>query len=91
VVCDHVGWVWYERTAFVPRGWVGERVFVRVDAATREGTGFVMELKRRHVGGYLPFEADITDLVTPGGAFRLTIGVNNELTNKIIPPGVVQP
>ena len=44
----------------------------------------------RHVGGYLPFEADVTDLVEAGQEFRLTIGVNNELTMETIPPGVIE-
>lgn len=85
---DHIGWVWYQRTARVPRGWSGERVFVRVDAATHEGSVYVNEhLVAHHIGGYTPFEADITELVTPGEEFRLTIGVNNILTNTTIPPG----
>ena len=40
-----------------------------------------------HVGGYTPFEADLTGIVEPGTAFRLTIGVDNRLTNITIPPG----
>lgn len=88
---DHVGWVWYQRTVRVPRGWAGERVIVRVDAATHEGVVYVDDVKvAEHVGGYLPFEADITDRVTAGEEFRLTIGVNNELTMETIPPGVIE-
>ena len=75
----------------VPRGWAGERVIVRVDAATHEGVVYVNDVKvAEHVGGYLPFEADITEHVTPGEEFRLTIGVNNELTMETIPPGVIE-
>lgn len=88
---DHVGWVYYQRTVRVPRGWAGERVFVRVDAATHEGRVFVDGREvARHAGGYTPFEADITELVTPGAEFRLTIAVNNVLTNETIPPGTVE-
>ncbi|GAA1763638.1 beta-glucuronidase [Agromyces humatus] len=87
---DHVGWVWYQRTVRVPRGWAGERVFVRLDAATHEGVVYVNDTKvAEHVGGYTPFEADITDVVTAGQEFRLTVGVNNELTNTTIPPGSI--
>ncbi|MGV2900562.1 beta-glucuronidase [Microbacterium sp. AGC62] len=87
---DHVGWVWYQRTVRVPRGWKGQRVVIRVDAATHEGAVYVNENPvARHIGGYTPFEADITQLVAPGEEFRLTIGVNNELTNVTIPPGAV--
>lgn len=89
-VRDHVGWVWYQRQVRVPRGWAGERVFVRLDAATHEGRVYVDDqLVAEHVGGYTPFEADITDLVSAGAEFRLTIGVSNVLTNTTIPPGLV--
>jgi len=88
---EHAGWVWYQRNARVPRGWAGQRVVVRVEAATHEGVVFVDDTKvARHVGGYTPFEADITDLVSPGAEFRLTVGVNSELTFETIPPGQVK-
>jgi beta-glucuronidase len=87
---DHVGWAWYQRTVRVPRGWAGERIFIRLDAATHEGVVYVDDAKvAEHVGGYTPFEADITDVVTPGAEFRLTVGVNNELTSITIPPGSI--
>ncbi|MFH8250150.1 beta-glucuronidase [Microbacterium sp. B2969] len=87
---DHVGWVWYQRRVRVPRGWAGERVLVRVDAATHAGRVYIDDtLVVEHVGGYTPFEADVTDLVRPGEEFRLTIGVDNRLSNETIPPGAV--
>src|SRR3954451_15651281 len=67
---DHVGWVWYQRTVHVPRGWDGERIFVRLDAATHHGRVYVGDtLVAEHSGGYTPFEADITDLVQAGEEF----------------------
>ena len=88
---DHVGWVWYQRQVRIPRGWAGERVFVRVDAATHEGRVYVNdELVAEHVGGYTPFEADITEIVRAGDEIRRTIGVSNELTNETIPPGSIK-
>jgi len=87
---DHVGWVWYQRHVRVPRGWAGERVMLRVDAATHEGVVYVDDIRvAQHVGGYTPFEADITDLARAGEEVRVTIGVNNELTNETIPPGTI--
>jgi beta-glucuronidase len=87
---DHVGWVWYQRTVRVPRGWADERVVLRVDAATHEGVVYVGDTKvAQHVGGYTPFEADVTDLARAGEEVRITIGVNNELTNETIPPGFI--
>ena len=87
---EHVGWVWYERTVFIPRGWSGEDIFVRADSATHEGAIFVNGQEvGRHVGGYMPFEAEISSLVKAGEEVRVTIGVNNVLTNETIPPGEV--
>ena len=87
---EHVGWVWYQREVRVPRGWNGDRIHVRVDAATHEGVVFINDIEvARHVGGYMPFSADITDLVKAGETFRLSIAVNNVLTNETIPPGEV--
>ncbi|WP_156761476.1 beta-glucuronidase [Microbacterium karelineae] len=87
----HVGWVWYQREVRIPAGWDGQRILVRIDSATHEGRVYVDDaLVAEHVGGYMPFEADITDLVSPGRNVRLTIGVNNLLTNETIPPGRVE-
>jgi beta-glucuronidase len=87
---EHVGWVWYQRKVRVPRGWNGEQIFVRVDAATHEGVVFVNGAKvAEHVGGYMPFQADITSLVTAGQEALLTIAVSNVLTNETVPPGRV--
>lgn len=87
---DHVGWVWYEREVRVPRGWAGERIHVRLDSATHAGKVFVDGTPvAEHAGGYMPFGADITDHVTAGQAFRLTVAVSNELTQATIPPGSI--
>jgi beta-glucuronidase len=87
---EHSGWVWYERKVRVPRGWSNERIFVRADSATHEGVIFVNGQEVvRHLGGYMPFEAEISNLVTAGEEFKLTIAVSNILTNETIPPGRV--
>lgn len=87
---EHVGWVWYQRTVRVPRGWASDRVMVRIDAATHAGVVFVNGKQvAEHVGGYMPFEADVTELITAGQEFTLTIAVSNVLTNETIPPGRV--
>jgi beta-glucuronidase len=88
---DHVGDVWYQRQVFVPRGWAGDRVVLRFDAATHRATVWVgVAQVSEHEGGYTPFEVDITDYVSPGEEFRLTVVVNNELTWHSIPPGTVE-
>ena len=61
---DHVGDVWYQRTVFVPRGWEGQRVVLRFDAATHRAAVWVDDtLVAEHEGGYTPFEVDVTAVV----------------------------
>ncbi|GAA2196310.1 beta-glucuronidase [Sinomonas flava] len=89
-VRNHVGWVWYEREVRVPRGWAGERIWLRFESATHGAKAFVDgTLVAEHQGGYTPFEAEITEHVTAGTTFRLTVAVDNELTQATIPPGKV--
>jgi beta-glucuronidase len=90
-VHDHVGEAWYSTTTRVPRGWAGQRVVLRFGAATHRATVWVGDTEVvSHEGGYLPFEADITDLVTPGVAVRITAVVDNRLTWQSVPPGVME-
>lgn len=85
---NHVGKVWYQRQVRIPRGWDDQRILLRLDSATHEGHVYLGDkLITKHVGGYLPFEADLTGLVTPGEEVRITIAVDNILTNETIPPG----
>lgn len=90
-VRDHVGWVYYQREVRVPRGWSGDRILLRFDAATHAARVYVDDrLVGEHVGGYTPFDVDITDLVAAGGSFRLTVAVSGDLTNETIPPGKIE-
>ena len=87
---NHVGYWFYQRTVRVPRG-SGRRArdpALRVRHPPRRRVG-----RRRRgrppQGGYLPFEFDVTDHVTAGDTFRLTVAVDNRLDNTCIPPGSV--
>src|SRR5690606_15318175 len=87
---DHVGWVFYQREVRVPRGWEGERILVRFDAATHAAKVYANDaLVGEHIGGYTPFDVDVTDHVAAGEVFRLTVAVDNRLTFDTIPPGIV--
>ncbi|MBE1878291.1 beta-glucuronidase [Myceligenerans pegani] len=87
---DHVGRVFYQREVRVPRGWGNQRVLIRFDAATHAANVYVNDLRvGEHVGGYTPFDVDVTDHVTAGETFRLTVAVDNRLTRETIPPGTV--
>lgn len=87
---NHVGLWWYQRMVRVPRGWADQEVVLRFGSATHHARVWVNETEvGSFKGGYLPFEFEISELVTPGEEFRLTVAVDNRLDNSCIPPGGV--
>src|SRR3954447_6680776 len=90
-VRDHVGDAWYQTTVRVPRGWGGQRVVLRFDAATHRAVVWVGDVEvASHEGGYTPFEADITAHARPGEEVRVTVVVDNRLSWHSLPPGIVE-
>ena len=90
-VRDYFGDVWYQRTAWMPRGWQGQRIVLHFEAATHRATVWVNETEVvSHEGGYTPFEADITAYASPGEEIRITAVVDNTLNWQSIPPGVIE-
>jgi beta-glucuronidase len=88
---DYFGDVWYQTSVRVPRGWGGQRIVLHFESATHRATVWVNDVQVvSHEGGYTPFEADVTDYVTPGEPARVTVVVNNTLTFQSIPPGVIE-
>lgn len=88
---EHIGGVWYQRIVRIPRGYAGQRILLHFESATHQATVYVGDVEvARHTGGYLPFEADITDHVTPGEEARITVLVDNRLSFQTIPPGVIE-
>ncbi len=90
-VRDYFGDVWYQTTVWVPRGWQGRRIVLHFESATHRATVWVNDAEVvSHEGGYTPFEAEITEHVTPGEQVRITAVVNNTLSFQSIPPGVIE-
>ncbi|PNJ04932.1 GUSB isoform 5 [Pongo abelii] len=62
-----VGWVWYEREVILPERWTQDlhtRVVLRIGSAHSYAIVWVNGVDTlEHEGGYLPFEADISNLV----------------------------
>lgn len=87
---DHVGTVWYEKKFFVPKSWLGERVWIRFGSVHYEAYVWVNgNFVTRHAFGHLPFEADISNNVTYGGENRLTVLCDNVLLQTTIPQGKI--
>ena len=61
---EHVGYVWYEKSFVIPDSWNGKRIVLRFGSATHHATVWVDGTEVvKHKGGFLPFEADITEMV----------------------------
>jgi len=59
--------LWYLRTFSVPENWRGKRILLHFGAVDWEAMAWVNGREAgRHVGGYLPFWFDITDLLVNG-------------------------
>jgi beta-glucuronidase len=79
---------WYVRRAFVPRGWQGQRVFIRVGSACYYGTVYVNGRRvGAHEGGHLPFAFEITELVRWDQENVIAISVENTLKPTRVPAG----
>ena len=62
-VRDFVGWAWYDRTFFVPHRWNASdtKVFLRFGSVHYVARAWLNGIKvAEHVGGHLPFEANVT-------------------------------
>ena len=69
----------YRRRFNVPANWAGMRVKLRCDAVYSDATVWLNgQLAGRHMGGFTPFELDITDLLRPGQENLLAVAVKKE-------------
>ncbi|MCD6289419.1 MAG: beta-glucuronidase [Anaerolineae bacterium] len=87
---DYMGLAWYVKETYVPRGWRGQRVFLRVGSANYAARVWVNgALIGEHEGGHLPFAFEITEHVRWDGPNVIAIAVENELRPDRVPPGNV--
>lgn len=76
---DYLGTAWYQRDLTLDSSWSGRRIVIRFGAVDWMCTLYVNGVKAgSNVGGYTPFEFDITDYVNFEGSNRLTLMVNDE-------------
>ena len=70
----HKGKGWYRREFIVPSDWQGKHIRLKFDAVYHDATVTLngKELGT-HVGGYTPFEFDVTDVVKLGAANTVTV------------------
>lgn len=84
----HYGWVVYQRAFALPRRLTdGQRVALRFDAATHAAEVHLNgERLGGHVGGFLPFEFDVTDRLREGDNL-LAVAVDNRVGQSTLPVG----
>ena len=85
---DHYGWAFYQKTVTLPALCAGQRVVLRFGAVTHKAKVWLDgRLIAGHTGGFLPFEADVTGLLAPGAAARLTVACDNRVDHSTLPVG----
>ena len=85
---EYCGDFWYETDFFVPGEWSGNDVVIRFGSATHRARVFVNGVEvASHEGGFLPFNAEVTDIVRYNQFNKLAVLVNNELNEYMLPAG----
>ena len=87
---DYLDMAWYAREFYVPQGWQGQRIFLRVGSANYAAQVWLNgEVVGTHEGGHLPFAFDVTEHVTWGQPNTVAIQVEGKLTPTRVPAGNV--
>ena len=85
---EYTGDFWYETDFFVPGEWNGDEVDIRFGSATHHARIFVNGVEvAQHEGGYLPFNARVTEIVRYNQYNKLAVLLNNELNEAMLPAG----
>jgi beta-glucuronidase len=85
---DHLGPAWYSNEVWVPSGWQGQRVFLRVASANYAARVWVNGTPvTEHLGGHLPFVAEVTEALVWDRPNVVAIRVENLQWPDRVPPG----
>ena len=85
---EYCGDFWYETDFFVPGEWEGKDIAVRFGSVTHHARIFVNGVEvTAHEGGFLPFDAAVTDIVRYNQYNHLAVLANNELNETMLPAG----
>ena len=93
---DTLSAAWLHKTVEIPRDWAGDRIFLHFEAVAGKAQVFVGQtLVAENFDIFLPFEADITPLVTPGVRAEIFVRVISQqcfedhggVGRRVIPAG----
>lgn len=84
---DHFGWVFYQKVIQIPSILLSQRIVLRFGAVTQYAKVYWNgELLLEHKGGFLPFEAELNDVVRQGENL-LCVAVDNKVDFSTLPVG----
>jgi beta-glucuronidase len=85
---DYLGLAWYEKETYIPQGWKGQKILIRVGSANYAAKIWLNGVPiGKHEGGHLPFAFDISSQVKWGASNRITISIENVLKPSRVPTG----
>ena len=85
---EYTGDFWYQTDVFVPGEWRDMEIGLRFEAAAHRATVFLNGTKiGAHEGGFLPFMVSMNKAVKFDETNRLTVLLNNELSEDCLPVG----
>ena len=85
---EYTGDFWYETDFYVPAEWQGMELDIRFGSVTHRARVFVNGVEvASHEGGFLPFNARVTDVVRFDGPNHLAVLANNGLNETMLPAG----
>ncbi len=84
---SHYGWAVYQRTFMLPLQLSGQRTVLRFGAVTHQAEVWLNGVKLgAHKGGFLPFEFDVSGVLTAGENL-LCVAVDNRVNYGTLPVG----
>ncbi len=85
---DYLGLAWYRIETWIPQAWRGQRVLLRVGSANYAAKVWVNGvLVAEHLGGHLPFVADVTARIAWNQPTAIAIAVENKPLPDRVPAG----
>ena len=85
---DHTGKVWYRTRIVCPGFFAGQRAVLRFGAVTHSARVFLNGKEVcAHRGGFLPFEIEVTDLISPGEEAEILVEADNRIDHTTLPIG----
>lgn len=85
---DYLNVAWYETETYIPAGWKGQQIFLRIGSANYAAKIWMNGLPLgTHEGGHLPFAFDIGSHIKWNASNRITIQIENVLKPDRVPTG----